>query len=314
VRTIILNARSSPWAVRLLIEITEVTKVYGATRAVDGVTFAAPSGTVTGFLGPNGAGKTTTLRILLGLARPDAGDARIDGTRYADLRSPRRTVGAVLDSTGFHPGRTGRNHLRVLARAAGFPRGRVGEVLEFVELAEAADRRVGGYSHGMRQRLALAGALLGDPPVLALDEPATGLDPAGMAWLRRLIRAWASDGRTVLFSSHVLAEVEMVADRVVIIDRGRVVRDGVTAALIDAEPGVVVRTPDVARLGEIAEAAGWLVRRDGEGRVVIHGASSADVGEAAARASIVLTELAAESSTKRLEELFLELTGTEEAT
>jgi ABC-2 type transport system ATP-binding protein len=314
VRSIILNARSSPWAVGLLIEITEVTKVYGATRAVEGVTFAAPSGTVTGFLGPNGAGKTTTLRILLGLARPDAGDARIDGTRYADLRSPRRTVGAVLDSTGFHPGRTGRNHLRVLARAAGIPRGRVGEVLEFVELAEAADRRVGGYSHGMRQRLALAGALLGDPSVLALDEPATGLDPAGMAWLRRLIRAWASDGRTVLFSSHVLAEVEMVADRVVIIDRGHVLRDAATAELTNAEPGVVVRTPDVARLGEIAEAAGWLVRRDGEGRVVIHGASSADVGEAAARASIVLTELAAESSTKRLEELFLELTGTEEAT
>jgi ABC-2 type transport system ATP-binding protein len=299
--------------VGFLIEITEVTKVFGATRAVDGVTFTAPSGTVTGFLGPNGAGKTTTLRILLGLARPDAGDARIDGTLYADLRSPRRTLGAVLDSTGFHPGRTGRNHLRVLARAAGIPRGRVGEVLEFVELAEAADRRVGGYSHGMRQRLALAGALLGDPPVLALDEPATGLDPAGMAWLRRMIRTWAAEGRTVLFSSHVLAEVEMIADRVVIIDRGHVVRDAATEELTNAEPGVVVRTPEIARLGEIAEAAGWRVRRDGEGRFVIHGASSADVGEAAARASIVLTELAVESSTKRLEDLFLELTETEEA-
>jgi ABC-2 type transport system ATP-binding protein len=296
-----------------LIEISGVTKVYGATRAVDRVTFAAPSGTVTGFLGPNGAGKTTTLRILLGLARPDAGDARIDGTRYADLRSPRRTVGAVLDSTGFHPGRTGRNHLRVLARAAGIPRGRVGEVLEFVELAEAADRRVGGYSHGMRQRLALAGALLGDPPVLALDEPATGLDPAGMAWLRRMIGAWAAEGRTVLFSSHVLAEVEMVADRVVIIDRGHVVRDAATAELTNAEAGVVVRTPEVARLGEIAEAAGWRVRRDGVGGLVIHGASPADVGEAAARASIVLTELAPEASTTRLEDLFLALTETGEA-
>jgi ABC-2 type transport system ATP-binding protein len=299
--------------VEFLIEITEVTKVFGATRAVDGVTFEAPSGKVTGFLGPNGAGKTTTLRVLLGLARPDAGDARIDGTLYADLRSPRRMLGAVLDSTGFHPGRTGRNHLRVLARAAGISRGRVGEVLEFVELADAADRRVGGYSHGMRQRLALAGALLGDPPVLALDEPATGLDPAGMAWLRRMIRTWAAEGRTVLFSSHVLAEVEMVADRVVIIDRGHVVRDAATAELTNSEPGVVVRTPEIARLGEIAEAAGWHVRRDDEGRVVIHGASSADVGEAAARASIVLTELAAESSTKRLEDLFLELTETEEA-
>jgi ABC-2 type transport system ATP-binding protein len=296
-----------------LIEIDEVTKVFGTTRAVDGVTFAAPSGTVTGFLGPNGAGKTTTLRILLGLARPDAGDARIDGLRYADLLSPRRTAGAVLDSTGFHPGRTGRNHLRVLARAAGIPRGRVAEVLEFVELEEAADRRVGGYSHGMRQRLALAGALLGDPPVLALDEPATGLDPAGVAWLRRTIRGWATEGRTVLFSSHVLAEVEMVADRIVIIDRGHVVRDAATAELTDAESGVVVRTPEAHRLGEIADAAGWRVSGDGEGRLVIHGASSADVGEAAARASIVLTELAAESSTKRLEDLFLELTETEEA-
>ena len=290
-----------------------MTKIFGTTRAVDGVTFAAPSGKVTGFLGPNGAGKTTTLRILLGLARPDAGDARIDGIRYADLRSPRRTVGAVLDFTGFHPGRTGRNHLRVLARAAGIPRERVEEVLEFVELAEAADRRVGGYSRGMRQRLALAGALLGDPSVLALDEPATGLDPAGMAWLRRMIRAWASDGRTVLFSSHVLAEVETVADRVVIIDRGHVVRDAGTAELSNAELGVVVRTSEVARLGEIAEAAGWRVRRDGDGRLVIHGASSAEVGEAAARASIVLTELTPESSSKRLEDLFLELTETEEA-
>jgi ABC-2 type transport system ATP-binding protein len=306
----VLSERSSSWDGEIVIEITEVTKVYGATRAVDGVTFAAPSGSVTGFLGPNGAGKTTTLRILLGLARPDAGEARIDGARYVELHSPRRTVGAVLDSTGFHPGRTGRNHLRVLARAAGIPRERVGEVLEFVELAGAADRRVGGYSHGMRQRLALAGALLGDPSVLALDEPATGLDPAGMAWLRGLLRGWAAQGRTVLFSSHVLAEVEMVADRIVIIDRGHVVRDAAKAELTKVEPGVVARTPEVARLGEIAEAAGWRVRRDGEGRLLIRGATPADVGEAAARASIVLTELAAESSTERLEDLFLELTET----
>src|SRR6266540_1692398 len=298
-------------AVGSLIEITDVTKTYGATRAVDHVTVSAPSGTVTGFLGPNGAGKTTTLRVLLGLARPDEGSASIDGSRYADLRSPRRTVGAVLDSTGFHPGRTGRNQLRILARAAGVARPRVAEVLEFVELAEAAGRRVGGYSHGMRQRLALAGALLGDPPVLVLDEPATGLDPAGIAWLRRLLQGWAAQGRTVLFSSHVLAEVEMVADRVVIIDRGHVVQEGSTAELTGAKPGVVVRSPEVARLGEVAEAAGWRVRRDGEERVVIHGASSADVGRAAAGAGIVLTELSSESSTRSLEELFLELTETE---
>jgi ABC-2 type transport system ATP-binding protein len=296
---------------RSLIQITGLTKSYGGTRAVDHVTFSAPSGVVTGFLGPNGAGKTTTLRMLLGLARPDAGTATIDGSGYADLRSPRHSVGAVLDSTGFHPGRTGRNQLRILARAAGIPRRRVEEVLDSVELAGAAGRRVGGYSHGMRQRLALAGALLGDPPTLVLDEPATGLDPAGIAWLRRLLKGWVARGRTVLFSSHVLAEVEMVADRVVIIDRGHVVREAATAELTGTEPGVVVRTPEVARLGQIAEAAGWRVRRDGDERLVIHGASPADVGGAAARAAIVLTELSIEGSTRRLEELFLELTETE---
>jgi ABC-2 type transport system ATP-binding protein len=294
-----------------MIEITNVTKTFGGTRAVEGVSFSAPSGLVTGFLGPNGAGKTTTLRILLGLARPDSGTALIDGVAYADLSSPRRVVGAVLDQAGFHPGRTGRNHLRVVARAAGMSRRRVGEVLEFVELSGAADRRVGGYSHGMRQRLALAGALLGDPGVLVLDEPATGLDPAGIAWLRRLLRDWVAQGRTVLFSSHVLAEVEMVADRVVIIDRGRIVREGTTAALTRAEPGVVVRAVDGARLGEIAEAAGWRVRRDGHERLVIHGASPTEVGRIAAQEGIVLAELSSETPTRRLEELFLELTDTE---
>jgi ABC-2 type transport system ATP-binding protein len=214
-----------------VIEIAAVSKSFGTARAVDGVSFTAPAGQITGFLGPNGAGKTTTLRMLLGLARPDSGAALIDGLEYADLPFPRRRIGAVLDSAGFHPGRTGRNQLRVLAAAARFPRSRVEEVLEFVELTKAADRRVGGYSHGMRQRLALAGALLGDPPVLVLDEPATGLDPGGMAWLRRLLVDWSAQGRTVLFSSHLLAEVEAVADRIVIISQGRVVRDGSTAEL-----------------------------------------------------------------------------------
>jgi ABC-2 type transport system ATP-binding protein len=199
----------------------------------------------------------------------------------------------------------------VVARAAGLPRRRVDEVLEFVGLAAAADRRVGGYSHGMRQRLALAGALLGDPPVLVLDEPATGLDPAGMAWLRRLLGDWAARGRTVLFSSHVLAEVEAVADRVVIIDCGRIVHEGTAAELSGADRAVVVGTPDSDRLGELAEAEGWRVRRDGRDRLVIQGASAAEVGRAAARAGIVLSELSAEPSTRQLEELFLQLTGTE---
>jgi ABC-2 type transport system ATP-binding protein len=169
--------------------------------------------------------------MLLGLARPGVGSALIDGRRYADLPQPRRAVGVVFDAGGFHPGRTGRNQLRVLATAARLPRDRVAEVLDLVDLTKAADRRVGGYSHGMRQRLALAGALLGDPPVLVLDEPATGLDPAGTVWLRNLLRGWSGQGRTVLFSSHVLGEVEAVADRIVIIDQGRVVREGATAEL-----------------------------------------------------------------------------------
>jgi ABC-2 type transport system ATP-binding protein len=208
---------------------------------------------------------------------------------------------------GFHPGRTGRDHLRVVARAARISRRRVDEVLEFVELTGVAGRRVGGYSHGMRQRLALAGALLGDPQVLILDEPGTGLDPAGMAWLRRLLRDWASQGRSVLFSSHILAEVEMVAARVVIIDRGHILREGTVTELRGAEQGVVVHTPDSARPGEIAEREGWRVRRDGGQRLVIRWTSPAEVGRAAAQEGIELAEL----STERLEELFLELTGTE---
>lgn len=208
-----------------MIEVKNVTKVFGSTKAVDGVSFTAPEGAVTGFLGPNGAGKTSTLRMLLGLSRPDGGQALIDGRRYDELDSPRRSVGAVLDSMGYHPGRSGVDHLRIVARAAGIQRQRVGEVLEIVELSTAADRPVGGYSQGMRQRLALATALLGDPPVLVLDEPSNGLDPAGMAWLRDLIRGWAKQGRTVLFSSHILNEVEMVADHLVVINHGKVVRE-----------------------------------------------------------------------------------------
>jgi len=294
-----------------MIEVTDISKWYGATAALESATFTAPSGAVTGFLGPNGAGKTTALRILLGLARPDAGTALIDGMRYADLRSPRRVVGAVLDSMGFDSGRTGRDHLRVVARAAAISRGRVDDALEFVELTDAADRAVGGYSLGMRQRLALASALLGDPQVLVLDEPANGLDPAGMAWLRRLLAEWAAQGRTVLFSSHVLAEVESVADRIVIIDRGRVVREGAAADLYGAERAVVARATENARLERLAEGEGWRFRRDGPDRLLIRGVSTTDVGLAAARAGIALTELSIESSPRQLEELFLDLTTAE---
>jgi ABC-2 type transport system ATP-binding protein len=204
-----------------------LTKRFGAVTAVDDLTFDVPAGRVTGFLGPNGAGKSTTLRMILGLVRPTAGDALVDGHRYADLPRPRRTVGALLETTGFHPGRRGRDHLRV----AGGRTGRVEEVLDRVGLTDAADRRVRSYSLGMRQRLGLATALLGDPRVLVLDEPANGLDPAGMAWLRGLLRDLAAEGRTVLFSSHVLSEVEQTVDHLVIVHDGALGYAGPLAGL-----------------------------------------------------------------------------------
>jgi ABC-2 type transport system ATP-binding protein len=202
------------------ITVAGLTKRYGPVTAVDGLTFRVEPGQVTGFLGPNGAGKTTTLRMLLGLVTPTGGSALIGGRRYADLREPRRAVGAVLEATGFHPGRTGRDHLRVLAEAGGIAAERVAAVLGQAGLESAADRRVRGYSLGMRQRLGLAAALLGDPGVLILDEPANGLDPAGMAELRDVLRALAADGRTILMSSHVLSEVAQTVDRVIIIAGG----------------------------------------------------------------------------------------------
>jgi ABC-2 type transport system ATP-binding protein len=213
------NTEASPLAT--VVTVNSLTKLYGQLKAVDDLTFALNAGTVTGFLGPNGAGKSTTLRLLLGLAEPTSGEALVFGRRYRDLDQPAKRVGAVLESNDFHPGRSGRNHLRTLALAAGIPSSRVEEVLEFVELTRAADRFVGTYSHGMRRRLGLASALLGDPELLLLDEPANGLDPAGIHWLRTFIRRFADQGRTVLVSSHVLAEVAQTVDQVVIIHLGR---------------------------------------------------------------------------------------------
>jgi ABC-2 type transport system ATP-binding protein len=209
-----------------VVRVRSLTKRFGELIAVDDLTFSLRSGTVTGFLGPNGAGKTTTLRLLLGLAEPTAGEALVFGRRYRDLDHPARRIGAVLESADFHPGRSGRDHLRVLALAAGIPASRVQEVLELVELDTAADRRVRTYSLGMRQRLGLAAALLGDPDLLVLDEPANGLDPAGVHWLRRLLRRLAGQGRTVLVSSHLLAEAAQTVDLLVIVDRGRRVASG----------------------------------------------------------------------------------------
>ncbi len=204
-----------------VISASSLTKRYGGLSAVEDLTFSLDAGTVTGFLGPNGAGKSTTLRLLLGLAEPTSGEALVFGRRYRDLDAPAQRVGAVLESSDFHPGRSGRDHLRAMALAVGIPRSRVEEVLQVVDLTRGAERRVGTYSLGMRQRLGLAGALLGDPELLILDEPANGLDPAGVHWLRAFLRRFADQGRTVLISSHVLAEVAQTVDHVVIIDRGR---------------------------------------------------------------------------------------------
>jgi len=204
-----------------VVRVSALTKRYGALAAVEELTFSLDAGTITGFLGPNGAGKSTTLRLLLGLAEPTSGDARVFGRRYRELDDPAQRIGAVLESNDFHPARSGRDHLRALALAADIPRARVEEVLELVELATAAHRRAGTYSLGMRQRLGLAGALLGDPELLILDEPANGLDPAGVYWLRAFLRRFAGQGGTVVISSHVLAEVAQTVDQVVIIDRGR---------------------------------------------------------------------------------------------
>jgi ABC-2 type transport system ATP-binding protein len=220
------------------IALRHLTKTYGRVTAVRDLTFDVPAGRITGFLGPNGAGKTTTMRMLLGLVRPTSGDALIDGVRYDRLVAPRRVVGAVLESTGFHPGRRGRDHLRIAARLAGVPLRRVDDLLGEVELTTAADQRVGGYSLGMRQRLGVAVALLGDPEVLVLDEPANGLDPAGAAWMRGLLRRLAGEGRTVLISSHVLSEVAQTVDRIVIVHRGALRFDGSLADLAGDDGGL----------------------------------------------------------------------------
>jgi len=283
-----------------------LTKRFGAVTAVDDLSFAAGPGMVTGFLGPNGAGKTTTLRMLLGLVVPDAGTATICGRRYAALPEPGRVVGAVLEAPGFHPARSGRDHLRVYCTACGYPLRRADQVLEIVGLAGAGHRKVRGYSLGMRQRLALATALLGDPPVLVLDEPANGLDPEGIAWLRDLLRGHAVSGHTVLFSSHALPEVEQLADRVVIIYRGRLAGQGTLAELAGDGEAVSVRTPHTDQLITALAAAGARPERTGPESVRVTGMAAAEISRIARLQKIDLHELAAHRS--QLEQVFLRLT------
>ena len=292
-----------------MIEVEGLSKRFGKTQAVRDLGFRVEPGTITGFLGPNGAGKSTTLRSVLGLVHPDAGHATVLGVPYRELDRPLHRVGAVLEASEVHPGRSGRNHLRVQAAAAGVPRSRVEEVLALVELSAAAKRRVKGYSLGMRQRLGLATALLGDPEVLVLDEPANGLDPAGIRWLRDLLRSLAAEGRTILVSSHVLAEVAQTVDRVVIIHRGKLVQQATIAEVIASAQGSTrIRSPQAERLRELLAAAGAAVTATGDG-ALISDAPPERVGELSAANGVVLHELTIERAT--LEEVFLELTGGE---
>jgi ABC-2 type transport system ATP-binding protein len=288
------------------IEAVGLTKRYKSVTAVDDLSFRVREGAVTGFLGPNGAGKTTTLRMVLGLARPTEGTATIQGRRYVELDEPARTVGANLEVAGAHPGRSGRNHLWALAAMAGLPSSRVDEVLRLVELESAADRRAGKYSLGMRQRLGLAATLLGDPRVLVLDEPANGLDPQGIRWLRDFLRAMAAEGRTVLVSSHVLAEVAQTVDDVVVIHRGRLVQQGPVQSLTAAGAGVLVRTPRPDVLRTALDRAGLTAVEAPDGALVVDGGEAAQVGEIAFAAGVPLHELAPRSTS--LEEAFLALT------
>jgi ABC-2 type transport system ATP-binding protein len=293
-----------------MIEVRNLAKSFGRLRAVDDLTFTVEKGQVVGFLGPNGAGKTTTLRMLLGLVAPTAGTATIGGRAYRDLTDPLHVVGAALEASGFHPGRTGRDHLRIHALAGGTGRARIEEVLDLVDLAGAADRQVGGYSLGMRQRLGLATALLHVPEVLILDEPANGLDPEGVRWLRGLLRGLADEGRTVLVSSHILAEVAQTADSVVILDEGRLVAQSPLSTLVDdIAPVVRVRTPQAARLRDLLAADGATATVvDGEW-LDVSGSSPERIGTLAAEHAVPLFETRVESAD--LEAVFLQLTTRE---
>jgi len=292
------------------IEARQLSKRFGAVTAVDGLSFQVAAGTVTGFLGANGAGKTTTLRMLLGLVRPDSGQAVIWGQRYAGLGERRRKVGAVLEASGLHPGRTVRDHLRVRCAAAGIARPRIDAVLGATGLGGLAGRRAGSLSLGERQRLGLAAALLGDPEVLILDEPGNGLDPAGVAWLRGLLRGLAGEGRTVLVSSHLLAEVAQTSSQVIVIDRGRLIFSGPVSQLTAATgQAVVVRTPRAAELSAALAASGAAVRELAGDRLEITGAGTEQAATLAAARGLPVFEISEQAAS--LEDAFLTLTATQ---
>ena len=291
------------------IVVSGLTKRYRDVTAVDDLSFTVEPGRVTGFLGPNGAGKTTTLRMLLNLVMPTAGTSTIGGRRYLDLPEPDRVVGAVLEASSAHKGRTGRNHLRACCLTTGLPLARADEVLELVGLGPAADRKFKGYSLGMKQRLGIAAAMLGDPRVLILDEPANGLDPEGIRWMRQFLRGLAASGRTVLVSSHLLAEMQALADDVVIVAAGRLVRQGTVATVLASMGGdnrVRVSTPEPEKLTAALTGAGAIVASDGPGGLLVSGATAAAVGDTALAAGVPVHHLSTESPD--LEDVFLDLT------
>ncbi|MFG1700308.1 ABC transporter ATP-binding protein [Nonomuraea sp. NPDC049309] len=289
-----------------MIQLNGLTKRYGETVAVDHLTFTVQPGLVTGFLGPNGAGKSTTMRMIMGLDLPTSGTVTINGRRYHELRHPLRTIGAMLDARAVHPRRSAYKHLLYLAQSNGIPESRVGEVLELVGLADAADRPAGGFSLGMGQRLGIAAAMLGDPPVLLLDEPINGLDPEGVLWARNLMRGWGAEGRTVLVSSHLMSEMALTADRLVVIGRGRLLAEGAIADFTARGSVVVVRTPDAGHFARRLVLAGAFVEPGDTGELLVNGMSPRDVGRLAAAENVTLHELSIREPS--LEEAFMELT------
>ncbi|MEU5443020.1 ABC transporter ATP-binding protein [Streptomyces griseofuscus] len=293
------------------IDVHDLTKEYGTRRAVDGLGFSVRPGRVTGFLGPNGAGKSTTMRLVLGLDRPTGGTATIGGRPYAALREPLRRVGALLDAGAAHRSRSARDHLRALAASNRIPGARVDAVLEHTGLAEVARRRVGTYSLGMRQRLGIAAALLGDPEVILLDEPANGLDPEGIVWIRTLLRGLAADGRTVLVSSHLMNETASFADHLVILGRGRLLADTPVREFIDArvQPEVRVRGSDTAALGELLARHGHDAVRHPDGAWTVRHTRAEELGRLLAQEGVPVLELAAHEGT--LEQAYLDLTAAE---
>ncbi|MHB1568728.1 MAG: ABC transporter ATP-binding protein [Solirubrobacteraceae bacterium] len=293
-----------------MIEVEHVTKRFGEKVAVQDLTFTVRPGIVTGFLGPNGAGKSTTMRVILGLDRPNAGTATINGRPYQELRAPLTEVGALLEARAIHTGRSAHNHLLAMAQTHGIGRDRVREVIDMVGLSEVARKRAGGFSLGMGQRLGVAAALLGDPSILILDEPANGLDPEGILWIRTLLKGLAAEGRTVFLSSHLMAEMAQTADHLVIIGRGRLIADTTVSELVaqaSHDAAVMVRSPQASELRDALAADGVTVTSPERGLLEVQGLTSAQVGETAARHGIVLHELIAQQAS--LEQAFMRLTG-----